>query len=104
MAAHGSVFQRIWVPFFILLGITILEFAVAFGFDKSEYGTFRLWVFLLMTLAKAFYIVAYFMHLKFERINLIYTIVLPMAFIVYLLVLLFQEGGVVYRMIHGATH
>lgn len=101
MAGHVSVFKRIWVPFYILLGITILEFLIAFTVDKTEYPGTRVWVFLILTIVKAFYIVAYFMHLKFERINLIYTIVLPMAFICYLLVLLFQEGGIVYQMIHG---
>jgi len=90
-ANHGSIFKRIWVPFFILLGITALEFLIAFTVGK-EYKGFKDLVFILMTLAKAFYIVAYFMHLKFERVTLIYSIVVPTLFVMMLIAILIYEG------------
>lgn len=92
MDAHGSVFKRIWVPFFILFGLTVLEFAIAFTVDK---GLGRNIVFIILTIVKAFYIVAYFMHLKFERVNLAYSIVLPALLLLYLIALLLIEGDYV---------
>ncbi len=81
--------------------LTLVEFAIAFAVDKEgAAGTARTIIFVVMTIIKAFYIVAFFMHLKFERVHLIYTIVLPMAFIVYLILLMFNEAGAV----HVANH
>jgi cytochrome c oxidase subunit IV len=98
MAEHVSAFKRIWRPFIMLFLITVAEFIVAFTLvPKEEYTTVRAIIFLVMTIVKAFYIVAFFMHLKFERVHLMYTIVLPMAFVVYLIVLMFNEGGAVHE-------
>jgi caa(3)-type oxidase subunit IV len=97
--APGSLFQRIWMPFIILFMVTALEFLVAFTMDK---GPAKVGIFIVMTIVKAFYIVAYFMHVKFERLNLAMTIVIPFMFVVYLIALLMLEGGYVYRMLgHG---
>jgi caa(3)-type oxidase subunit IV len=92
--SHGSVFQRIMVPFIILFALTALEFLIAF---TMKTGPLRVTIFVLLTLVKAFYIVSFFMHLKFERTFLRWTIVLPMLFVVYLIVLIFLEGGYVYE-------
>ncbi|MCS6904165.1 MAG: cytochrome C oxidase subunit IV family protein [Bacteroidia bacterium] len=86
---HGTVFQRIIVPFIILSIVTVIEFLVAFTLSK---GGVKIAIFVVLTLVKAFYIVAYFMHVKFERLNFIYAVTLPFLFIVYLLVLLLIEG------------
>lgn len=86
---HGTVFQRIMVPFFILTAITAAEFLIAFTMPKNG---LKVAIFIALTLAKAFYIIAYFMHVKFERLNFIYAVTLPFIFIVYLLVLLLLEG------------
>jgi len=91
--AQVSVFKRIWLPFIYLFLLTVLEFAIAFALPKEDYSALRTWIFVIMTLVKAFYIVAYFMHLKFERVHLIYTIIIPMVFVVYLLVLMLVESG-----------
>jgi caa(3)-type oxidase subunit IV len=95
--SHGTVWQRIWVPFFILLGITILEFAIAFTIKNKTLTTP---VYMILTIAKAFYIVAYFMHLKFERITFIYTFIVPVLFLLYLVVLLMIEGGSLFEHYH----
>jgi caa(3)-type oxidase subunit IV len=94
--APGSIFQRIWMPFIILFIVTALEFLVAFTMEK---GLVKVGIFILMTIVKAFYIVAYFMHVKFEKLNLAMTIVIPFVFVVYLIALLIMEGGYVYRML-----
>jgi cytochrome c oxidase subunit IV len=105
--SHGSIFKRIWVPFFILFAITALEFLIALTI-KAEPGTTMKWVkniiFLLLTIMKAYYIIAFFMHLKFERLTLGYSIVLPFILIVYLVVLLMIEGGHVLNYLRVGTY
>jgi cytochrome c oxidase subunit IV len=49
-------------------------------------------IYIALTLLKAFYIVAYFMHLKFERINLIYSILLPTIFVMGVIAALMYES------------
>ena len=98
---HGSIFKRIIQPFIILTILTALEFTIAFTLEGPAYENFRLWTYITLTLMKAFYIVAYFMHLKHERVNLIYTITVPSLLLIYLIVLLLLEayrtdGGVSY--------
>jgi cytochrome c oxidase subunit IV len=46
-----------------------------------------------MTIIKAFYIVGEFMHLRHEVKMLIWSILLPMMFVVWLLITLIYEGG-----------
>lgn len=83
--------KEIWKVFWILFALTALEFFIAFTLPKA-YQDFKVAIFLLLTVAKAYYIVAFFMHLKAEKLTLAYTIILPLIFIVYLVVLLFMEG------------
>lgn len=82
--------KAIWKTFFILVGITALEFVFAFFMDPS---TTRNAIFIILTLFKAFYIVAEFMHLKHETKALIWTIIIPMALIIWLMVALISEGS-----------
>lgn len=86
--------KTIWNTFYILLAITAFEFLIAFL--KGPVGMSKLLViviFVTLTLVKAFYIVAEFMHLKHEVKGLILSIVIPVLFIVWLLVALLTEGG-----------
>ena len=82
--------KGIWRTFWILAGITALEFVIAFTMTA---GLLRVAIFVGMTLIKAFYIVAEFMHLKAEVKTLIYSIVIPLVFIVWLVVALLLEGN-----------
>jgi len=92
---HQSMTKsKIWQVFFILLGITVVEFIIALylvphGVIPIRYANP---VYILLTLFKAFYIVAYFMHLKFERVGLIYSIVVPVLFIIGLILVLTNES------------
>ncbi|WP_202406150.1 cytochrome C oxidase subunit IV family protein [Hufsiella ginkgonis] len=86
---------NIWQVFFILLGITIVEFIIALvlipkGILPRSIGNFA---YIILTLVKAFYIVAYFMHLKFEKVALKSGIIVVFVFIIYFIVLMLTEGS-----------
>lgn len=83
----------IWKTFWILLAITALEFAIAFSIDK---GVLKTSIFVGMTIVKAFYIVGEFMHLKHEVKSLIWTLLIPCIFVVWLLLALMTEGGSIF--------
>lgn len=87
--------RKIWRVFFYLLGITAVEFFIALylipkGMMTHHVGNF---VYIVLTLVKAFYIVAYFMHLKFEKYILKASIIGSLIFIVYLIALMLIEGA-----------
>ena len=86
--------KMIWRTFWVLLGITALEFLIAFTPFLPH--TFKVGIYIILTIAKAFYIVAEFMHLKHEAKFLAMCIVLPMIFLVWLLMALIWEGGSMY--------
>ena len=90
-----SVAQRkqIWKVFWILLGLTAAEFVIAFTMPAN---TLRVSIFIGMTLIKAFYIVAEFMHLKHEVKVLIWSIVLPTVFLFWMLLAFFIEGDYIF--------
>jgi len=85
----------IWRTFWILLAITAVEFTLAY-FMKA--GGLRTSIFVIMTLVKAFYIVGEFMHLKHEVKSLIWAIVIPIVFIIWLLIALITEGGSIFEL------
>jgi cytochrome c oxidase subunit IV len=92
---EGMTKKKIWQVFFYLLGITALEFVIALylipkGIVGHGPGNFA---YIVLTLVKAFYIVAYFMHLKFERTALKTGIIVSLIFIVYFIILLLTEGS-----------
>jgi len=65
---------KIWKVFFYLLFLTALEFFIALALVHKgilEKGPFVNTVYIVLTLIKAYYIVAYFMHLKFEKAGFI---------------------------------
>lgn len=79
-----------------LAAITILEFAIAFTIPH-EYKWFRIVVFIALTIVKAYYIVAEFMHLGHEKKSLKMSIVLPMLFVVFLICIMIYQGGAIYE-------
>lgn len=86
--------KAIWKTFWILLALTALEFVIAFTMPAS---LLRVSIFLGLTIIKAFYIVAEFMHLKGEVKTLIWSILLPMTFVVWLVIALLVEGGTMFK-------
>ena len=82
----------IWRTFWVLLIVTALEFLVAFTIPY-EWNILRISIFVAMTIVKAFYIVSIFMHLKYEVKILVWSILLPLIFVVWLVIALLVEGG-----------
>ena len=86
--------RMIWNMFWVLLAITTIE--VLLGIFWKEIGV--AWsavkmTFIVMTVAKAYFIVAYYMHLKHERTALQNTIIVPFVLLaLYLLYHIFTEG------------
>lgn len=102
MAEANAQKKSIYRTAIILTLITALEFVVAFtwnglgaslGFSDGTISTMKLLIFVFMTILKAFYIVAEFMHLKHEIKSLIVTIALPFIFIVWLIIGMMIEGN-----------
>jgi cytochrome c oxidase subunit IV len=90
---HSSK-KEIWKVFFILLAITVLEFIIALTPAFKAMGKSAIvGIFFFLTVLKAFYIVGNFMHLRHERINMAYSILVPFLFIIYLIALLLIEGN-----------
>ena len=105
MAAHseGNT-KRIWSVFFILSAITIVEVVLgiikpAFLFHTKVLSMNLLhWIFIILTIWKAYYIMWAFMHLEGEKASFRWSIVAPMVFlIVYLSVLILIEGDYIYE-------
>lgn len=87
--------SKIWKVFFYLLGLTAIEFIIALGFVETgliEKGISVIVVYILLTLLKAFYIVAYFMHLKFEVKGFKVMLAIPLLLLIYMIILVFIEG------------
>jgi cytochrome c oxidase subunit 4 len=92
---HGGT-KEIWRTFWILLGLTIVE--LVFGYIMIGVSSFGLRLALkgaiiILMLAKAFYIVAYFMHLKGEIRNLVMTIIVPLALLIWGIIAFLYDGN-----------
>lgn len=83
--------RKLWTVAGILGLITAIEFAIAF-LVPHEYKDLRVWSFIMMTIVKAAYIVGEFMHLRHEAKVLIWAILIPVLFVVWLLIALVYEG------------
>ncbi len=92
---EGMTKKKIWQVFFYLLAITGVEFFIAlYMLPKGllSHGVGNV-IYIVLTLVKAFYIVAYFMHLKFEKFAFKTSIVVVFLFIIYFIVLMLNEGS-----------
>jgi len=108
--AHVSNTKRIWTVFLYLSVITIVE--VFLGIIKPEIlhnssllGLNLLnWIFIILTGAKAYYIVYAFMHMEGEKSALRYAVIWPLIFLVaYLLFILLVEGNYVFEVFKNST-
>jgi len=101
--AHESNTKRIWIVFGILSIITIVE--VLFGIYKPKALFFNNflgmnllnWLFIILTIVKAYYITWAFMHMEGEkkwfRRSIVWTVVF---LILYLCFILLVEGDYIY--------
>jgi cytochrome c oxidase subunit IV len=92
---HGGT-KEIWRTFWILLILTLVELALGFWMIGMPDGAMRLSVkgtIIILMMAKAFYIVAYFMHLGSELKSLILTIIVPLVFLLWGIVAFLYDGN-----------
>ncbi len=92
---HGSSTKVIWRTFWILLVLTVVELAFAIIHDQTGFPNkyFLNFVFALLTLAKAFYIVAEFMHLGHENKNFIMSITISLLLLVWAVIAFLADGN-----------
>jgi cytochrome c oxidase subunit IV len=82
----------------ILSVLTLVELALGYMMYKwvSDPGFLRNFIkgtIIILMLAKAYYIVSYFMHLGHEVRNLIMTIVVPLALFIWFIIAFLYEGN-----------
>ena len=102
--AHESNTKRIWVVFGILSVITIIEVIFGIYKPKSLFFTNFLgmnllnWLFIILTIVKAYYITWAFMHMEGEKKWFRRSIVWTVTFLIlYLCFILLVEGDYVYE-------
>ncbi len=103
-AAHSQTVgpaarKRLWKVFWLLLAITLVEVALAFThINKDLLNT----VFFAFTIVKAYYIVGYFMHLKTERSELAWILLLPFVLLLYFIFMALYEGTAFHHVLFGS--
>ncbi len=85
--------KKIWRVAGLLAVVTLIEYVFAFTMAR---GILLVAIFLGLTVVKAFYIVAEFMHLKHEQKTLIWSIIGPLILIVWLIIALMFEGNAIF--------
>ena len=85
-----SKIKGIWKIAGYMALITAVEYVFAFAMDA---GMLRSTIFVGLTIWKAFFIVSEFMHLGHEVKGLIYSIILPMMFVIWFIVALVNMEG-----------
>lgn len=88
--------KELWKVFWILLAITAVEFVIAFQISSdTNFGKWlKISLFILLTFVKSFYIVGTFMHLKDEVKTMIWSVILPVIFVIWFIAaLVYFEGG-----------
>ena len=107
---HVSNTKRIWFVFGLLSVVTTIE--VILGIKKPEFlhmtnflGMNLLnWIFIILTIYKAYYIVWAFMHMEGETPALRRAVVWTVIFLIlYLVFILLTEGHYVFGVFRDAT-
>ena len=107
---YVSNIKRIWFVFGLLSVVTIVE--VFLGIIKPEALYLRNvlslnllnWIFIILTIFKAYYIVWAFMHMEGERSSLRWAVVSSIIFLVlYLLFILLVEADYIYEVFKTST-
>lgn len=107
---HVSNTKRIWFVFGILSVVTTIEVILGIIKPGSLYMTNFLkmnllnWIFIILTLYKAYYIVWAFMHVEAEKSSLKWSIVAPVIFLVsYLLFIFLIEADYIFEVFKNST-
>ena len=81
--------KHLWTVAGYMALVTAFEFVIAFTMAS---GNLKTSIFVVMTIVKAGYIVGEFMHLRYETKLLFWSILVPIVFIVWMLVVFVYEG------------
>lgn len=87
--------KTIWRTFWILLIITCIELTIGM-FIAPHFHSIKIMfnvLYIFLTLIKAFYIVAEFMHLRHEIKNLIMTIIVPLFLFLWFVTAFLWDGN-----------
>lgn len=102
-ASHGNHIRRIWIVFALLSIVTIVE--VILGIIKpaflveTKFLSMKLlnWIFIILTIYKAYYITWTFMHMEGETKGLRRSVVWTCIFLIsYLTFILLHEGNAIF--------
>ncbi len=91
--------KAIWRTFRILLIITVVELILAIGYYEIDFSNKHFvkhvlnGIFVILTLTKAFYIIAEFMHLGHEIKNLILTLAMPSLLFIWFIIAFLWDGN-----------
>ena len=97
-----SITQKIWGVLIFLSIVTLIEVVLGIFKPQVLMNTFlgmKLlnWIFIILTIIKAYYIAWDFMHLRDERRNFTSSIVLPLLILIpYLIFILLIEADYIY--------
>lgn len=107
---HVSNTKRIWQVFGLMSLITIVEVILGIIKPESLHMTNILgmnllnWIFIILTLVKAYYIVWAFMHMEGERASMKWAVVATLIFLVlYLFFILLVEADYIYGVFKNST-
>jgi len=99
--------SKIWAVLFFLSVVTIIE--VALGIIKPEvlivnsFLSMKLinWIFIILTIGKAYYIMWDFMHMRDEVRGLQFSVVVTLSFLIaYLAFILLVEGNYIFDVMY----
>ena len=92
--------RKIWVAFYILSGLTVVELALGLTIYFLEMGVVSYWVILfikgvitILTFAKAFYIISIFMHLGDEVRTMMLSLAIPATLFVWFVTAFLWDGS-----------
>lgn len=84
---------RIWIVFWILLVITVVEVCLGMFFSHAMPKALIAFFFLALTLLKAAYIVKVFMHLGDETKSFMVTVLIPLVLFIWFIIAFLYDGG-----------
>ncbi|WP_309641774.1 cytochrome C oxidase subunit IV family protein [Flavobacterium sp.] len=107
---HVSNTKRIWFVFGLLSVVTTVEVFLGISKPDALHMTHFLgmnllnWIFYILTIFKAYYIVWAFMHMEGEKSILRWAVVTPVVFLVaYLLFILLIEADYIFEIFKSST-
>jgi cytochrome c oxidase subunit 4 len=84
---------RIWKVFWVLLAVTIVEVIIGMFFSHHMPKALVVFFFMALTLFKAGYIVAIFMHLGDEVKSFLIMVLIPLTLFIWFIIAFLADGG-----------